>query len=213
MDCRPSTGAPDEDQTLQDLMARYRREYLSKEATVRVAYKNLKSDGDACEHAARLLVPRSSKLGWKRHGHFHRGWLYSIEFIGTLDSAAEILRAYQRSIKTAAERGFDAVHKRVSELLRHLPGLGPLAFYDITSLLGHRFDFYPTAVYLHAGTLAGARVLFGSSQVGSNSQLTPAQQRRLRPLKAHEIEDFLCIYKSQIESLKRQGKLPEWSYA
>lgn len=163
--------------------------------------------------AGQLRVPTVSGTDWKRHPHFNRGWLYKEPFLSALATMASRLKEERRRVKAnAASGGFEAVHALVQEFANDVKGLGPLAIYDIATLLGHRFGFRPTTVYLHAGTLQGARQLFGTPNISRDNRLTPKQMRRVSPLEADEIEDFLCIYKKQLRELRSRRRLPEWSF-
>jgi hypothetical protein len=72
-------------------------------------------------------------------------------------------------------------------------GLGELYFYDTALRIGAKLGVLPQAVYLHAGTRAGATTLglIVDGSVLLKSEL-PELPQKLQP---HEVEDVLCIYK------------------
>ena len=75
-------------------------------------------------------------------------------------------------------------------------GFGKLATYDSAFRIGAWLSLLPTKIYLHAGTLAGARKLgLDVSQPYLTLEQLPAPFRDLEP---YEIEDALCIYKAAL---------------
>lgn len=77
-------------------------------------------------------------------------------------------------------------------------GFGELAIYDTALRIGSFLNIYPGEVYLHAGTLKGARAIgLNSHSKAISLNNIPAN---LKSLKAYEIEDFLCIYKNQLQN-------------
>ena len=78
-------------------------------------------------------------------------------------------------------------------------GIGELAVYDITCRIGAFLDIRPERIYLHAGTRDGARALgLGLRGASVRKADLPGDFGRLSPA---EIEDCLCIYKSDIQRL------------
>jgi hypothetical protein len=75
------------------------------------------------------------------------------------------------------------------------PASGSLTVYDTTLRIGARLALEPSKVYLHAGTLAGAKAL-GLDWRGGTIEMSqlPAELRTLAP---REAEDVLCIYKDK----------------
>ncbi len=95
---------------------------------------------------------------------------------------------------------FRRVLELVEIVVRKIKGLGPLAAYDATELLGYRFEFEPQMVYLHAGTRVGAVKLLGAAAIGANESLPLAAfvDFPVADLSAPELEDFLCIYADEL---------------
>ncbi len=75
-------------------------------------------------------------------------------------------------------------------------GIGPVTVYDTALCIGARRGLMPERVYLHAGTMAGARAL-GLRPKGDVLEVKdlPAEFRKLA---AHHLENLLCIYKKAI---------------
>ena len=95
---------------------------------------------------------------------------------------------------------FHALHIALSELLLPVPGLGPLYVYDTAVRLGAYLHLSPKYVYLHAGTLIGAKALgLEVHQPYLQKQDLPDA---LRSLTADEIESFLCIYAADLTRLQ-----------
>lgn len=91
---------------------------------------------------------------------------------------------------------FAAIHQTLASLVRGIHGLGPLYCYDTSIRIAAYLRLMPEEVFLHAGTLAGAKNLLGRKPKGpvlSRDEL-PAE---FEPLLAREIEDFLCIFKGK----------------
>jgi hypothetical protein len=88
----------------------------------------------------------------------------------------------------------------VRERIGGVPGIGALTVYDIAHHLGAFLKLEPDAVYLHAGTAAGAKAL-GHLHTAETLALAdlPPEFSRLRP---YEIEDCLCIYKHELKALR-----------
>jgi len=100
-------------------------------------------------------------------------------------------------------RSFRDVHRELEGRIGDFPGIGPLTVYDLALAIGAHLGFEPEAVYLHAGTAAGARALGLDTEAGTLSidVLPPA----FRKLRCYEVEDCLCIYEGD---LRRIGGSP-----
>jgi hypothetical protein len=207
MVCGPRTKPPRRlPGSLKALVDDYIAFHRGKELPTRTAYQQL-AERKAIDNAARLLVLRKSGHGWKRHPHFHRGWYYG-KYNGSFDQAAANLLAARDAIKAASAAGFGHVLAVVTNALASVPGLKRLACYDITELLGYHYGFAVQDIYLHAGTLQGARAIFpAQSQLPSVVRLR-AFPSELKALRAFEVEDFLCIFHRELEALRKRGLLP-----
>jgi hypothetical protein len=128
----------------------------------------------------------------KKHPHQHRLSRTA------LHTACNVLLGHEREIRRC--ESFDELHALLNTLLQGTEGVGELYIYDTASRIGARLDLWPTKVYLHAGTREGARALGFD---GRPSIEVADLRKELRRLKPYEIEDFLCICKDELLSLRR----------
>lgn len=112
----------------------------------------------------------------------------------TLAEAHEALRRNSQALQSC--RTFSELHDLIDRLVAHIPDLGPLYSYDAAVHIGAKLGLAPHGVYLHCGTREGARALgLPFRQPTLNRSSLPAA---LRKLAMHEVEDFLCIFKSRL---------------
>lgn len=158
----------------------YNRPDSEKELTF---FKEMPSLELAIHHAGNALDWRG-----KRFGHQCRITR------AALRSAVEKLKSIVSPLKAC--RSFLELHTLLERNLGPLSGIGELYIYDTALRLGSFLDLRPAHVYLHTGTRAGARRL-GLNLDRSYIPISefPAE---IRVLPAHEIEDFLCIYKDRL---------------
>jgi hypothetical protein len=99
-------------------------------------------------------------------------------------------------------RDFGRLHEIVHSVGKSMPRIGALTIYDTAHRIGAYLGLEPDKVYLHTGTLDGARKLGLATGNGvlDKSQL-PKEFHRLKP---YEIEDCLCIYKDKIASIAKR---------
>lgn len=93
-------------------------------------------------------------------------------------------------------QSFEALHGIVTAAIGPIFGVGELTVYDTTLRIGAKLQLEPTVVFLHAGTRAGARRL----GLNVSREFIPVTEfpRAFQKLKPREIEDVLCIYKSEL---------------
>jgi hypothetical protein len=140
---------------------------------------------EAAVEATALAVCRGKRLAHQRR-----------RSCATLSAARDVLLS--RVDELLCCRSFCELHETVDRLVAHIPDLGELYSYDTALFIGAKRGLMPDRVYLHAGTRVGARALGLSCRgraIGLNSF-----SRVLHALAPHEIEDFLCIFKSQLHS-------------
>lgn len=102
--------------------------------------------------------------------------------------------------KLRRSRDFETLHDCIDEAVSGIRGLGELYCYDTAMRIGAATGHSPKLVHLHAGTRVGARNLlgdFGRVRVLKRSRF-PAP---LSSLPADQIEDILCIYKTELLQL------------
>jgi hypothetical protein len=96
---------------------------------------------------------------------------------------------------------FNDLHKLIYCLVNSVHGIGSLYIYDtslrIAAYLNRTRSMMPTQVYLHAGSLQGAKNIarLNLSVIMSASKF-PAPICSLSP---HEIENLLCLYKDCLQ--------------
>jgi len=132
----------------------------------------------------------------------------------TLTAATNILLA--DSVRLSQCRSFDELLRLVSQLLKEVPWVAELYYYDTALSIGANLGLMPDRIYLHAGTLAGAKALgLDCKRPWIDLNELPADIRAaLALLSPEEIENFLCIYKKDFDPknarirFKRVGCLP-----
>lgn len=142
------------------------------------------------------IVGKSYQKEWdgkvKRHAHQRRikpAALY--EALKTLSFKIEELKGC---------KSFDQIFKCVSSYCSEIKGLGPLYIYDTSLRIGAFSKKLPKQVHLQAGALIGARAL--GLDLKNLEIPVSAFPKSMQQLAAHEIEDFLCIYKDDLKKIK-----------
>lgn len=127
-----------------------------------------------------------------------------IRFVNLLTSAGSTLNTFST---------FDDIHKHVNKIADTINGIGPVAVYDASLRYGFSKNIMPDFVYLHAGTLKGAKNYFkrkkitrvidhngnflSANKLKSGSIILPRNFSEF-PLSGMDIEHLLCIYKDRI---------------
>jgi len=92
-------------------------------------------------------------------------------------------------------KDFDELYILLKKLLSEIKGIGELYIYDTALRIGAYLGHEPDKIYLHAGTLQGAKKLGLNTKLGYVfKKELPNEFGRLLP---REIEDCLCIYKDE----------------
>ena len=151
------------------------REYFAKgdrdEAISRATLAEVERDGRKGRHSHQYRIPRKQ-----------------------LEAARDHLLSADLAVES-----FDELHQRVAEAIGSIERIGELAVYDTAHRIGAFLGIEPELVYLHRGTRDGARELgLGRGRKSLRVDELPAEFSRLRP---YEIEDCLCIYKSELGKL------------
>ena len=128
----------------------------------------------------------------KRHGHQWR--------LKKADMEKALMQLRSKISKVKAYKLFEEIHECVWTICSPINGLGKLYIYDTALRIGSFLRLMPKRVYLQAGALAGARAL--GLDVKNSPLPVEDFPEALRILKAHEIEDFLCIYKDHLTKFK-----------
>ena len=92
-------------------------------------------------------------------------------------------------------KNFDELYNEIYSLISDINGIGLLYIYDTALRIGAYLGLEPNKVYLHAGTLQGARNL----GISTKNKIIAVHYfpKELQRLKPREIEDCLCIYKEK----------------
>jgi hypothetical protein len=100
---------------------------------------------------------------------------------------------------------FADLYDLVARTLRPIPGIGSLTIYDTAHRLGAYLKLSPEHVYLHAGVRVGTKAL-GLPDRKDKLPVSafPKAFHRLRP---EQVEDCLCIYKSELQAWARSNKV------
>ena len=151
-------------------------------------FRSQPSLGQAIDIAARAI---------NRHGRRY-SHQYRIRRQAIAEAKAALMAAQH---ELARARSFDAVHDIVTQQLREVDGVGELYRYDTSFRIGVYLGVFPTRVYLHAGTRAGARALgLDCSKPALEMSELPVPLHRRKP---HEVEDILCIFKDRFDGSTR----------
>ena len=142
-------------------------------------YRGMKSLKEAVEAAALARTP-----GGTMHPHQCR------------QGADVLARAKAKLIPRLEDirrcKSFDELHDLVRELTTEVDRFGPLSVYDTAFRIGIKLGLFPTKIYLHTGTRAGAKAL--GLDVRNGSLKVKDLPREMWVLKPYEAEDFLCIF-------------------
>ena len=177
--------------SLRKVVAQYIKEHREKAACELCHYAIQRNLADAVKKAALCVRPNG-----KRHGHQRR----LTEYCLTQANA----RLQKRLNALGRATTFERLHDLVEAEIKPLRGIGDLTVYDVAHRIGAFRRLEPRIVYLHAGTLAGARAL----GIRCRSRKLDMKQlpREFHVLRPYEAEDCLCIYKGRIEAIvKRRG--------
>lgn len=181
MDCKPDSG--NHQGEIEALVRQYKLHNLPDAQTERDFFKNMPSLAICIHHAALAIDHRG-----RRYSHQRRiSQMSLLKAKEYLDSSHPLIRA----CKT-----FHHLFLTVAGLVEEVHGIGKLFVYDTSLRIGIYLSLAPTAVYLHAGTSAGARAL-GLDAVSEHIAVTDLPSA-LHTLAPDEIESFLCIYKDRL---------------
>lgn len=123
----------------------------------------------------------------------------------TIEEVASVLKKIESELKKSKD--FEALYDEVKKI--KVWGFGPLAKYDFSLRYGYKHGLKPEKyVYLHAGTLEGAKELkrLKPSMKWFNGEellLVDDLPAPLQKLESIDIENLLCIFKERLKSLKK----------
>jgi len=181
--CRPRSGR--KLRTLADIVAAYKDHHRRRLRDELASFRKERSLASAVARAARAERPDG-----KRYDHQRRIKKEALRQVG-----ATLLG---NSFHGCAD--FASLHERVRKTIGDIHGVGELMVYDTALRIAAKRGCLPTAVYVHSGTRQGV----GAMGLDTRRPWIPLSefQKPLRPLKAHEIEDLLCIFKDDLRMLR-----------
>lgn len=142
------------------------------------------------------VAATSRKENGHPYEHQQKNWNF---WPDAINAAVAILTDAEGRFRRCAD--FDAIHDLVIELLEDARpdthGLGVLYYYDVAFRIGAcRGDAYlPKKLYLHAGTLEGAKRVMPNADLKAGDVLEMSElPEALQKLKPWAAEDFLCYY-------------------
>lgn len=182
LSCRPESGSMDSHNDIVDAYIEDWREGAQRE---RQFFKDCRSLQLAIKFAALCKLPSG-----KRHPHQYR---VPRAVLAEAESNLQECAAGIQGCET-----FNELHELVQ---REIGGIGMLTVYDVATRIGAHLDLAPERVYLHAGTAAGAKAL---GLVGRETLSRADLPKAFRRLRAYEIEDCLCLYKTQLLEVPKQ---------
>ena len=115
----------------------------------------------------------------------------------SLQESYKKLLEIERTLKES--ESFENIFKIIQKVASSIKGLGELYTYDTALRISAGLGYEPEFVYLHAGTRVGAKQI----RISVNSEYIELKvlRKELLRLKAHEVEDLLCIYKNQLGAI------------
>ena len=129
----------------------------------------------------------------KKHSH-----QYKIRNV-SIYAAYKKLYSSLKLIEEYRHRDFDELILLIADLIGDIYGIGDLYIYDISLRIGANLGKYPKKIYLHSGSLKGARIILGNEKViVKGRKLEKSDFVGFESLEPYEIEDVLCIYKDRM---------------
>jgi hypothetical protein len=110
------------------------------------------------------------------------------------------LRIKTNRLRLKRCRSFDNLFREIDRIIHSVKGLGEIFIYDVALRLGANKGFWPERVYLQRGAKGGAKNL--GMRVNARVVECSSLPSELHCLTAHEMEDFLCIFKDYLTNRK-----------
>jgi hypothetical protein len=150
------------------------RKMPSLEDAIRAAAESKREDGRYYPHQRR-------NVGWRN----------------AIPKGTKILVNAYDQFQTCSK--FDEVHELTKELLADTRGLGPLYCFDVALRIGAYLELLPEKVYLHTGSLEGAKRLEDDGELPEGATKKGFLEmfelpRYLRKFEPYQVEDILCHY-------------------
>jgi hypothetical protein len=187
--CQPAKSDLPATPTLGGIVAAYLRDHADGESRYLRFYQIQKTLPDAIAKAAMAELPNG--------GRFSHQWRIPGPVLAQARDA--LLNLDYSAVRTFAE-----LYEIVAVALRPIRGIGLLTIYDTAHRIGAYLKLSPEQVYLHAGVRVGAKALgLGDWRAKLPMSVFPPSFHRLRP---EQVEDCLCIYKSQLQAWRQAQK-------
>lgn len=170
--------------SLHDLLADYRKEYMAGARAERDGYAGVPLED--------VIV--QAGMG-KRADGSHHPHLYRVPTLALRQGVTQML-IQMNAIRACSD--FDTLHGKLARIAQSINGLGKLWVYDTALALAGCLALAPREIYLHAGTAEGARALGVRPRKRWHESDWP-QEFIDSGLTADDLENFLCIYRRQLE--------------
>lgn len=169
----------------EKIVRRYLAEVRPDARKEMLVFERMPSLEDAITSAALCILPDG-----KRHPHQYR----------IPASSLEQARRALLQVELSKCQSFDELHQMVGSSIGDIFMVGVLTIYDISHRIGAFLRLEPEFVYLHRGVIEGAKAL--GLQANRGALPVQALPKPFRRLKAYEIEDCLCIFKSELAGVR-----------
>ncbi|BAQ66609.1 hypothetical protein [Geminocystis sp. NIES-3709] len=179
--CKSKTGSLDKS-SLKFLVDKYMDEY-------RDCYKQ----EDQWWGDKTLSWEKAIETAWK--SRFANGKMHPHQYrVGEkkLDKGLQVCLRHNR--KCDSFNDFHDIYCWIESICKNTDGIGSLTTYDIARRLGAWLGKQPEIVYLHAGSMKGAKKLGIKGETVSLNDFPP----EIQELGATHAENFLCIYKERL---------------
>lgn len=192
--CGLQKGKCSDEKSIEGLVKCYKKNYRKNLQSQFDFYKSLSSLDEAIEKASQCIYSKDNK----KHPHQYR--LRNNSTPSTLDEVKKSLSEMETKTKLESMSTFDELFHFLEDKIGKIDGIGPLMIYDTALRLGAKLGLKPEKVYLHAGTRSGAKAL----GLDCKNKIIEIEKfpEPIQQLEPYEIEDFLCIYKDDLKSIK-----------
>lgn len=168
---------------LKNIVSAYIRDHRRDDAREQRWFEIQRTFEDAVSVAASAQGPSGKRLSHQRR----------IRAAVLSECKRRLLAA---GVTLSKAKSFEQLHETIQDTVGGVRGVGALYVYDTALRIAAKLGLTPKLVFLHAGTREGARRLgFEPSRKTLRVSELPSALRVLEP---REIEDALCIYKSQL---------------
>ncbi len=179
--------------SLQELVEEFIETHRKRIELERQSYRSLNNINKAVFYAAHAICPDTGKM------HPHQSAM-GRHTPGMCKVAMRLHRQHRELDRT---KTFKSIYEIVEKATFGIFKKANLYIYDTSYRIAAFKRIFPDKVYLHRGTLEGAKMFnkeFKDGDIVYTSAIFGDKIARL--LKSHEAEDFLCICKNKLSKLK-----------